>query len=211
MSFHLPCGLMQANARSGAPEDITPWSRKFCWKDNGALLDHRLTLILEECAEQMMVYLNARKLLSGMESWAPVAGSERLYLHHSLLDGTTTWEMLSCNLCLSVQTFLVISGLFSFSSENGGECLKHVIMAWVRVWGKRKHLKLRLKVTGSRVCCISGWKVTKIPLDTVARLPTHLGEKVKHTAQRLLRVKRRGVFWLALRYIPENLNTTVQK
>lgn len=140
MSFHLPCGLMQANARSGAPEDITPWSRKFCWKDNGALLDHRLTLILEECAEQMMVYLNARKLLSGMESWAPVAGSERLYLHHSLLDGTTTWEMLSCNLCLSVQTLLVISGLFSFSSENGGECLKHVIMAWVRVWGKRKHL-----------------------------------------------------------------------
>lgn len=213
MSFHLPCGLMQANTRSRAPEDITPWSRKFCWKDNGALLHHRLTLILDERAEQMTAYLNAWKLLSGMESWDQVAGSERLNHHRSLLEGAAAWEMLSCNLCLSVQTFVVISWLLSFSAENRGEMFSgchHPSLGQSLKKMQTFTTAVRRKVTGSRVCCILGWRVTEIPLDTVARILTHPG-KVKHTAQCLLGVQRQGVFLLALKYIPENLNTTVQK
>lgn len=139
MSFHLPCGLMQANARSGAPEDITPRSRKFSWKDNGALLHHRLTLILEERAGQMMAYSNARKLLSGMESWGQVARIERLYPYRSLLGGAVTRERLSCNPCLSLWTFVVMFWvLFLFFRKWCGKCLKHVIIL-ACVWRECKH------------------------------------------------------------------------
>lgn len=149
-----------------------------------------------------------------MESWGPVAGSERRTLV------IVYWKGARPERCFHAT--------FAWVSEYWGNIrtLLFFFRKWERGGGGREvggrnvlsMLSLRLeslkkaqtftavarwKVTGSRVCCISGWRVTDIPLDTVAWILTCPGGEVKHTAQRLLGVQRLGVFRLALRYIPE--------